>query len=64
MSVVEIGEGAVAKLAAAGAPVARAEGFPLHAVSMQARSADLPAGPNTREPDVELPSALPLRENE
>jgi histidinol dehydrogenase len=64
MSVVEIGEGAVAKLAAAGAPVARAEGFPLHAASMQARSADLPAGPNTREPDVELPSALPLRENE
>jgi histidinol dehydrogenase len=37
MSVVEIGDEAAAKLALAGAPVARAEGFPLHALSMQAR---------------------------
>jgi histidinol dehydrogenase len=37
MSVVEIGEQAAAKLARAGAPVAIAEGFPLHALSMQAR---------------------------
>lgn len=37
MSVVEIGDGAAAKLARAGAPVARAEGFPLHAASMLAR---------------------------
>jgi histidinol dehydrogenase len=40
MSVVEIGEQAAAKLARAGAPVARAEGFPLHALSMQARIAE------------------------
>ncbi len=37
MSVVEIGDGAAAKLARAGAPVANAEGFPLHAESMLAR---------------------------
>jgi len=37
MSVVQIGEEAAAKLARAGAPVARAEGFPLHAISMEAR---------------------------
>jgi histidinol dehydrogenase len=37
MSVLEIGDGAAAKLARAGAPVARAEGFPLHAESMLAR---------------------------
>jgi len=37
MSVVEIGEQAAAKLARAGAPVALAEGFPLHAISMEAR---------------------------
>jgi histidinol dehydrogenase len=37
MSVVEIDEQAAAKLARAGAPVARAEGFPLHAISMEAR---------------------------
>jgi histidinol dehydrogenase len=37
MSVVEIGPEAAAKLARAGAPVAHAEGFPLHALSMQAR---------------------------
>jgi histidinol dehydrogenase len=37
MSVVEIGDGAVAKLARAGAPIANAEGFPLHAESMLAR---------------------------
>jgi histidinol dehydrogenase len=38
MSVVEIGEQAAAKLARAGAPVAIAEGFPLHARSMLARA--------------------------
>ncbi len=37
MSIVEIGDDAAAKLAAAGAPVARVEGFPLHAASMLAR---------------------------
>ena len=37
MSVVEIGDEAAAKLALAGIPVANAEGFPLHARSMQAR---------------------------
>jgi histidinol dehydrogenase len=37
MSVVEIGDEAAAKLARAGAPIARAEGFPLHAESMLAR---------------------------
>jgi histidinol dehydrogenase len=37
MSVVEIGAQAAAKLARAGIPVAIAEGFPLHALSMQAR---------------------------
>ncbi len=40
MSVVEIGDEAAVKLAAAGAPVARAEGFPLHAASMLARVRD------------------------
>jgi histidinol dehydrogenase len=40
MSVVEIGDDAAAKLAAAGAPVARVEGFPLHAASMLARVRD------------------------
>ncbi|HTA96284.1 MAG TPA: histidinol dehydrogenase [Solirubrobacteraceae bacterium] len=37
MSVVEIGDEAAAKLAHAGAPIANAEGFPLHAKSMLAR---------------------------
>ena len=37
MSVVEIGDEAAAKLARAGAPIANAEGFPLHAKSMLAR---------------------------
>jgi histidinol dehydrogenase len=40
MSVVEIGEQAALKLAKAGAPVALAEGFPLHARSMQARAGE------------------------
>ncbi len=40
MSIVEIGDDAAAKLAAAGAPVARVEGFPLHAASMLARVRD------------------------
>jgi histidinol dehydrogenase len=38
MSVVEIDADAAAKLARAGAPVARAEGFPLHALSMLERA--------------------------
>jgi histidinol dehydrogenase len=37
MSVVDIGDQAAAKLAQAGAPIARTEGFPLHARSMLAR---------------------------
>jgi histidinol dehydrogenase len=37
MSVVEIGDEAASKLARAGAPIAGAEGFPLHAESMLAR---------------------------
>jgi hypothetical protein len=37
MAEVHIGPGA-AKLAAAGAPIARAEGFELHAESMEARA--------------------------
>lgn len=37
MSVVEIGDQAAIKLARAGAPIANAEGFPLHAESMLAR---------------------------
>ena len=41
MAEVHIGA-AAAKLAAAGAPIARAEGFALHAESMQARAADGP----------------------
>jgi histidinol dehydrogenase len=43
MSVVEIGAQAAAKLARAGAPVALAEGFPLHARSMLARAGEQPA---------------------
>jgi len=39
MSEVRVGPGAAAKLAAAGAPIARAEGFEVHAESMEARSA-------------------------
>jgi histidinol dehydrogenase len=37
MSVVRVGPEAAGKLAKAGAPIARAEGFPLHAESMEAR---------------------------
>jgi histidinol dehydrogenase len=37
MQEVRIGEQAAAKLAAAGAPIARAEGFAVHAESMEAR---------------------------
>jgi hypothetical protein len=40
MSVVEIGEQAAVKLAKAGAPIAIAEGFPLHARSMLARAGE------------------------
>ena len=43
MSVVEVGEKAAVKLAQAGAPVARAEGFPLHALSMEARIGETPS---------------------
>jgi histidinol dehydrogenase len=50
MSIVDVDRDAAAKLALAGAPVARAEGFPLHALSMQARMG-------------ETPSRAPLREN-
>ena len=49
MSEVHIGPAAAAKLAAAGAPIARAEGFELHARSMEARAAapfDLALGEN------------------
>ncbi|HEX4114716.1 MAG TPA: histidinol dehydrogenase [Solirubrobacteraceae bacterium] len=44
MSVVEIGDEAAAKLARAGAPIANAEGFPLHAESMLARVRENEAG--------------------
>ncbi len=44
MSVVEIGDEAAAKLARAGAPIANAEGFPLHAESMLARVRDNETG--------------------
>jgi histidinol dehydrogenase len=40
MQEVRIGEDAVGKLAAAGAPIARAEGFEVHAESMEARMRD------------------------
>jgi hypothetical protein len=43
MSVVEVPADAAGKLARAGAPVARAEGFPLHALSMEARTGEIPA---------------------
>jgi histidinol dehydrogenase len=42
MSIVEVGDAAAAKLARAGAPIAEAEGFPLHARSMRARSPEAP----------------------
>jgi histidinol dehydrogenase len=44
MSVVEVGEQAAVKLARAGAPLAIAEGFPLHARSMQARVGEAGTG--------------------
>jgi histidinol dehydrogenase len=44
MSVLEIGDEAAAKLARAGAPIATAEGFPLHAESMLARVRDNESG--------------------
>jgi histidinol dehydrogenase len=50
MQEVRIGEDAVGRLAAAGAPVARAEGFEVHAESMEARALDgagTSAGPPT-----------------
>jgi histidinol dehydrogenase len=47
MQEVRIGEDAVGKLAAAGAPIARAEGFEVHAESMQAR---LPEGARADPP--------------
>ncbi len=42
MQEVRIGEDAVGKLAAAGAPIARAEGFEVHAESMEARMRENP----------------------
>lgn len=48
MAEVRIGP-AAAKLAAAGAPIARAEGFDVHAESMEARAAAAPADPGVRE---------------
>jgi len=41
MTEVHVGEGA-ARLAAAGAPIARAEGFEVHAESMEARVRENP----------------------
>jgi histidinol dehydrogenase len=49
MSVVEIGERAAAKLARAGAPIAIAEGFPLHARSMRARAGESGDGEGEEE---------------
>lgn len=49
MSVVEIGEEAAGKLARAGAPIAEAEGFPLHALSMRARAPESPSSPGIGE---------------
>jgi histidinol dehydrogenase len=49
MSVVQIGDDAAAKLAGAGAPVASAEGFPLHALSMRARMPEAPSRPSVSE---------------
>lgn len=43
MSVVQVGDAAAAKLAKAGAPIAEAEGFPLHARSMRARAPEAPS---------------------
>jgi histidinol dehydrogenase len=51
MSIVEIGADAAAKLARAGAPVAEAEGFPLHARSMLARIPELRSGEPLSEND-------------
>jgi histidinol dehydrogenase len=49
MSVVEIGDTAAAKLAKAGAPIAQAEGFPLHALSMMARAPEAPSDARVSE---------------
>ena len=43
MPVVEIGDEAAIKLARAGAPIAEAEGFPLHALSMRSRAPESPS---------------------
>ncbi|MGH2912743.1 MAG: histidinol dehydrogenase [Solirubrobacteraceae bacterium] len=51
MSVVEIPQDAAVKLAQAGAPVARAEGFPLHALSMEARIGEIPTMRENGGPD-------------
>jgi histidinol dehydrogenase len=42
MAEVRIGDAAAAKLAAAGAPIAQAEGFQVHAESMRARVGENP----------------------
>jgi histidinol dehydrogenase len=51
MSVVEIGDEAAVKLARAGAPIAEAEGFPLHALSMRARAPESPFDAGVSEND-------------
>jgi histidinol dehydrogenase len=56
-----VGGDAVRKLAAAGAPVARAEGFEWHARSMEARAA---GGLAVESPTAGAPSEPPLGENE
>jgi histidinol dehydrogenase len=49
MSVVDIGDEAAAKLAKAAAPIAAAEGFPMHALSMRARAPELPSHTSVSE---------------
>jgi histidinol dehydrogenase len=51
MSVVEVPTDSAVKLARAGAPVARAEGFPLHALSMEARIGEVPSMRENRGSD-------------
>jgi histidinol dehydrogenase len=51
MSVVEVTASAAVKLAQAGAPIARAEGFPLHALSMEARIGEIPSMRENGGPD-------------
>ena len=55
----EVGGETVRKLAAAGAPIARAEGFEWHAQSMEARA----AGPGTESSPATMSSEPPVGEN-